>query len=64
MAASDAIFPISNGNGAMQCLSITVIEDTALEGEETFLVTLTTSNPVVMLGNTEAVVTIEDNDGQ
>lgn len=50
-------------NGAMECLDVTIANDTALEGDETFAVTLTTSDTDVMLGNNQTEVTISDEDG-
>ena len=56
-------FPTSSGNNAMQCLNVTITDDAALEGAETFTVTLTTADTVVMLGNNETTVSITDNEG-
>ena len=57
-------FPAGFMDGDMtQCLDVSIDDDTALEGEETFTVTLTTSETYVMLGNDQTEVTISDNDG-
>ena len=47
------------------CRSISIQEDTIVEGTETFTVTLT-GNAVVVVSNTArtATVSIEDNDGK
>ena len=63
METMDLTFPTSSGNNAMQCLDVTITDDTALEDTETFTVTLTTADTVVMLGNNETTVSITDNEG-
>lgn len=57
--------PEGSTNGSMlPCLEVTIDDDAALEGEETFAVTLTTPVMYVMLGNTETEVTISDDDSK
>lgn len=51
-----------NSSVAMQCLEIQVINDTVLELDELFLVTLEVADPDVLLGNNTATITIENND--
>ena len=63
MANMDLTFPTNSGINNTQCLDVTITEDTVLEGAETFTVTLTTADTVVMLGNNEITVTIIDNEG-
>ena len=48
----------------MQCIDITITDDDTLEGDETFTVTLTVTNPPsgVMLDNDMVEITITDND--
>jgi hypothetical protein len=58
----DVVFPTGASNGAMQCVSVTITDDSAVEGDETFTVTLTTSSPVA-LGNAMTAITIMDTDG-
>ena len=58
------IFPAGTSNGGMQCIAVTIIDDSAMEGDETFTVTLTTSSPHVTLGNAVTTITITDNDGE
>ena len=48
-------------NGNMQCIDIVIIDDSILEENETFTVTLKTSSSV-MLGTQLTTVTITDND--
>ena len=55
-------FLAGSANGTMRCFDITIEDDTALEGEETFTVTLTTQDSV-LLEEDEILVTISDNDG-
>ena len=47
-----------------QCVDVNIIDDSALEGDETFAVELTTANTVVMLGNNETAISISDNDSK
>jgi hypothetical protein len=58
----DVVFPTGASNGAMQCVSVTITDDSAVEGDETFTVSLTTSSPVA-LGNAMTTITIMDTDG-
>ena len=58
------IFPTSSTHGAMQCLMIAIGDDTALDGNKTFVVTMTTSDAGVLLGNNLTTITIIDSDGQ
>jgi len=47
-------------DGDMKCVDITILDDDALEGDQIFTVTLTTSDPAVLLVNDELTVTIRD----
>ena len=49
--------------GDMECVNVTIIDDDALEIDETFTVTLTTSDFAVILDNDVTVITITDDDG-
>lgn len=54
-------------NGTTRCLNVTLFDDTLVEGNETFTVTLTLgTNPGadVSLGNALAIITIIDNEGK
>ena len=51
-----------NSKVAMQCQTIQVINDTILEIDEMFFVTLEISDPDVLLENTMATIIIEDDD--
>ncbi len=61
--SSNVIFISGSTDNAVGCANISVLEDSALEGNQTFTVTLTTSDPDVMLGSDVAIITITDNDG-
>ncbi len=65
MSSVDLAFPASSSNGDKQCMDIVIVDDSAaLEGDETFSVILTTSEPNVLLVITRTEVTITDNDGE
>ena len=68
MAGSDytrTVRYLSSPSGRMQCINITIIDDSvAMEGNKSFVVVLNTSDPNVILGNTQQVVTIIDSDGK
>lgn len=51
-----------NSEVAMQCQAIQVINDTILETNEMFFVTLEVSDPDVLLGNNTATIVIENDD--
>ncbi len=57
-----ATFSAGSNDAAMQCLTTNITDDTILDGDKTFTVTLTTVDPNVMLGNSLTTVTITDND--
>jgi hypothetical protein len=58
----DVVFPTGTSNGAMQCVSVTITDNSVVEGDETFTVSLTTSSTVA-LGNAMTTITIMDMDG-
>ena len=62
-SSSDITFPSGSNDSTAGCVNINITDDAALEGNQTFTVTLTTSDPDVLLGNNVTVITIEDNDG-
>ena len=57
----DLVFTAGTSNGAMQCIGVAIADSPTVEEDETFTVTLTTSSPVVTLGNDITTVTIIDN---
>jgi len=57
---TELVFP-NPSNGSMEaCLDITIIDDMAVESNETFLVILSSSDPDVRLQNNISVITIVD----
>ncbi len=55
-------FPAGSGDGAVQCVDISISDDVdGLEGEETFAVTLTSPDSVILNGNTAAIVITDTN---
>ncbi len=62
--SSNEVFASASTNSDVQCVDFSILEDSALEGNQTFTVTLTTSDPDVMLGNGMTAITIIDNDSQ
>ena len=57
-------FSNSSSNGTELCSNITIIDDMTFESNETFMVTLSSSDPDVRLLNNASVITIvEDRDG-
>ena len=61
--SSNEVFPSGSTDTDTRCVNITLEDDEALERDETFTVTLTTSDPNVMLGQDVTTVTVVDNDG-
>ena len=55
-------FAAGSTDTATRCVNITILDDAALEGDQTFTLTLSTSDPDVLLGNDKTLITIEDND--
>ena len=51
------------GETTSKCQPILILEDSVLEGNEVFSMTLTTESPVTDLSPALATVTILDNDG-
>ena len=64
VASSTLTFPATTStDDPMQCVNISITDDDEFEGNETFTVTLTTTNPQVTVGNTETAIIITDNEG-
>ena len=55
---------LNSATGAMVCATVTLSDDTILEGAETFTVAITDSGGAVLGSPSNATVTINDNDGQ
>ena len=58
----DLVFTAGSINGTMQCLNVTIFDDSLVESNETFTVIMTTSSLVLILGNNVTTVVIMDND--
>ena len=56
-------FSPGSTNNAMKCTRILIVNDNALEGNQTFNVTLNALDPKVTLERRETTVIIIDNDG-
>ncbi len=61
--SSDMIFTSGSTDNTVVCVDINILEDDALEGNQTFVATLTTLDLDAILGNIETTTTITDNDG-
>jgi hypothetical protein len=57
-------FTSGSSDGATRCVKIPILDDDASEGEQTFILTLTASDPDVMLGNNVTTITIIDDEGR
>ena len=63
IAQPDLTFNSGSTDNTAECVNIIIEDDEALEGDQTFTVTLSTSDPSVMFGTRTATITITDNDG-
>jgi hypothetical protein len=55
---------VGSQDGNIECVDIFIVDDGALERNETFTLEITTSDPVVLLGNNVTTITIIDNEGK
>ena len=58
--SSDLTF---NATTSSQTVTIPILEDSIVEGSETIIVTLTSTDPAAILNPQSASISIEDNDG-
>ena len=57
-------FVPGSANGTLECLPmLAIIDDDALEGDQSFTLTLTTFDPNVVIQGNMTAITITDNDG-
>lgn len=56
-------FPVNVIDTQKQCFQITILQDTEIEGTESFTISLSSVNPQIPLLYDEASVTIKDDDG-
>ncbi len=61
--AANLTFVTGSTNNDVRCLNITIVDDSALEGNQTFTVKLTTSDPDVIPGINITTINIADDDG-
>ena len=53
-------FPAGSSHGTMQCLNVSIVRDSdALEGDETFTTTLTTTDTVILEGDMTTITIID-----
>ena len=57
-------FTSGSSNNATKCQDITISDDIVIEDNQTFTVTLSTTDPDVLLGESLLTISIIDNDGQ
>ena len=57
-------FPVNSLSGSSQCASITFDEDTFIEGDHSFTVSISNPGGAGTAAPTVATVTIDDNDGK
>ena len=63
--SSPLTFPATtSSDDVMQCINVSITDDSVFEEPETFTVTVTTITPRVTLGNASTTVTIGDNEGK
>ncbi len=56
------VFTSGSTDNAVRCVEIPILEDNVLEGNQTFTVTLDSSDPGALLGTLSKTITITDND--
>ena len=61
VTSSDLTFDATT---SYETVTISILEDSLVEGSETVIVTLTSADPAAILNPSTASVTIEDNDGK
>ena len=62
--SSTEIFTSGSTDGATRCVNITIIDDGALEGNQTFTVVETTRDVDVVIGTNITTIKIVDNDSE
>ena len=56
------VFPTGTSDGDIQCIGVQISSDGAVEGDETFIVTLNASTRFAILGNAMTTIAILDTD--
>ena len=62
-SAADPLEIVFGVNDTMACAMVSIIDDSALEGDHSFSVTLNSTVPPITIDNTPVEVTISDNEG-
>ena len=62
-ASMDITFPEGSMDGDTRCINVSITDDMALEGDETFTVTLTVSSGDIIKENNMTTIIIIDNEG-
>ena len=57
-------FPAGSTDSAVQCLAVTIADNTVLDGDKIFTVTLFTTDLDVVLGNYVTTITIIDDESK
>ena len=58
------MFPAGSVVNDVQCAEVTILDNSILEGNETFNMTMAAVSSSVMIGNAITTVTISDNDSK
>ncbi len=56
------VFPTNSTEGIVLCAMVGIIDDTALEGEHSFTVHITSTSPEISVGMAYATIVIQDNE--
>ena len=64
LTSTEITFPSGSTDSTSGCVNIDITDDAALERNQTFTVTLSTSDSDILLGNDMTVIIIEDNDSK
>ena len=62
-SAAEPLEIVFGVNETVACAMVSIIDDTALEGDHSFSVTLASTVPPITINNTPVEVTIMDNEG-
>ena len=64
MTGNTVYFSSSSTVGEIQCIQFETVEDTIVEGNETFMFTAVPVNPLDVIDNDTVAITIYDDDGK
>ena len=60
--SSSKVFSSGSVNSFTRCINITIIDDDALEGNQSFILALTSPDPDVAVHGAVTTIVVEDND--